>query len=63
MKTYMVLSVILCVRGNVMLHEALCVITPQYSAPGPAYDFRGKIPCACWQTHDMVNLIASWQSN
>ena len=39
------------------------IITPQYSAPGRAYDFRGKIACKCWQTHDMVNLIASWQSN
>ena len=43
--------------------QSLRVITPQYSAPGRAYDFRGKSACKCWQPHDMVNLIASWQSN
>ena len=43
--------------------QSLCVITPQYSSPGRAYDFMGKIACKCWQTHDMVNLTTSWQSN
>ena len=68
---YIVLSVLLCVRGNVMLHEANNRFVylhppprlPQYSAPGRAYDFRGKNASKCWQMHDMVNLIASWQSN
>ena len=41
----------------------LRVITPQYSVPGRAHDFGGKIACKYWQTHDMVNLIASWQYN
>ena len=43
--------------------QSLCVITPQYSAPGRAYDFRGKVACKCWQPHGMVNLNATWQSN
>ena len=43
--------------------QSFCVIAPQYSAPGCAYDFRGTVACKCWQTHDMVNLIAFWQAN
>ena len=42
---------------------ALCNY-PQYSAPGRAYMILwDSIACKCWQTHDMVNLIASWQCN
>ena len=43
--------------------QSLCVITPQYSAPGRSYDFRGTIACKDWQTHATLNLIAYWQSN